>query len=147
MKSLRILLICQQALRRHAVPAYSFWETYFKQGLIEAGHSWIEGDEIDWAEALDGVLTQAFARKAEVCFAGSRLYLPRRMEAEFVAELAAKAARIPLGDPLDPATQLGPLMTPQRVEDILTLVKDSVKRRRPRLLRRRKGACTRSRSR
>src|ERR1700733_2826245 len=75
-------------------------------------------DEIDWAEAIDGVLTQAFARKSEVCFAGSRLFLPRGMEAEFVARLAAKAARIPLGNPLDPATQLGPLMTPQRVEDI-----------------------------
>jgi betaine-aldehyde dehydrogenase len=49
-------------------------------------------DEIDWAETLDGVLTQAFARKAEVCFAGSRLFLPRGMEAEFVARLAAKAA-------------------------------------------------------
>jgi acyl-CoA reductase-like NAD-dependent aldehyde dehydrogenase len=84
-------------------------------------------DEIDWAETLDGVLTQAFARKAEVCFAGSRLFLPRGMEAEFVARLAAKAARIPLGNPLDPATQLGPLMTPQRVEDILTLVEDSVR--------------------
>src|SRR3984885_5163961 len=76
-------------------------------------------EDVDWAETLDGVLTQAFARKAEVCFAGSRLFLPRGMEAEFVARLAAKAARIPLGNPLDPATQLGPLMTPQRVEDIV----------------------------
>jgi (Z)-2-((N-methylformamido)methylene)-5-hydroxybutyrolactone dehydrogenase len=84
-------------------------------------------DEIDWAETIDGVLTQAFARKAEVCFSGSRLFLPRGMEAEFVTKLAAKAALIPMGNPLDPATQLGPLMTPDRVENILTIVKDSAK--------------------
>jgi acyl-CoA reductase-like NAD-dependent aldehyde dehydrogenase len=84
-------------------------------------------DEIDWDEAIDGVLTQAFARKSEVCFAGSRLFLPRSMESEFVAKLAAKAAKIPMGNPLDPATQLGPLMSPERVNDILKVVQSSVK--------------------
>ena len=35
-------------------------------------------EPIDWDEAIDGVLTQAFARKAEVCFAGTRLFLPAK---------------------------------------------------------------------
>jgi acyl-CoA reductase-like NAD-dependent aldehyde dehydrogenase len=30
-------------------------------------------DDVDWDEVVDGVLTQAFARKAEVCFAGTSL--------------------------------------------------------------------------
>ncbi len=49
---MRIFLSCQQALRRHAVPAYSFWENYFKNGLGEAGHDWLEAPEADWAEGL-----------------------------------------------------------------------------------------------
>ena len=49
---MRILLICQQALRPHAVPAYSFWEHYLKEGLTEGGHSWIEVPQVDWAEGL-----------------------------------------------------------------------------------------------
>jgi acyl-CoA reductase-like NAD-dependent aldehyde dehydrogenase len=76
-------------------------------------------NDVDWDEAIDGVLTQAFARKAEVCFAGTRLFLPSDMHDAFAAALAEKAAKIPVGNPLDPATQLGPLMTAQRVTDIL----------------------------
>jgi len=49
---MRIFLSCQQALQKHNVPAYSFWETYFKKGIEEAGHEWIEADGMDWAEGL-----------------------------------------------------------------------------------------------
>ena len=76
-------------------------------------------DQIDWDEALDGVLTQAFARKAEVCFAGTRLFLPAKIHDKFVADLASLAERIPMGNPLDGKTQLGPLMTAERLRDIL----------------------------
>jgi acyl-CoA reductase-like NAD-dependent aldehyde dehydrogenase len=79
-------------------------------------------DQIDWDETLDGVLTQAFARKAEVCFAGTRLFLPAKIHDKFVADLAALAARIPLGNPLDGKTQLGPLMTAERLQDILAQI-------------------------
>lgn len=80
-------------------------------------------EDIDWAEAIDGVLTQAFARKAEVCFAGTRLLIPQKMHDKFVADLAAKAARIPMGNPLDGKTQLGPLMTADRLASIASDVK------------------------
>jgi hypothetical protein len=49
---MRIFLSSQQALRRHKVPGYSFWETYFKKGIEEAGHTWIEATDTDWAEGL-----------------------------------------------------------------------------------------------
>jgi acyl-CoA reductase-like NAD-dependent aldehyde dehydrogenase len=76
-------------------------------------------EDVDWNEAIDGVLTQAFARKAEVCFAGTRLFVPAGMHDKFIADLAAKAAKIPMGNPLDDRTQLGPLMSPERLTDIL----------------------------
>ena len=49
---MRIFLSAQQALRRHAVPGYAFWEFYLKQGLAEAGHEVIETPGADWAEGL-----------------------------------------------------------------------------------------------
>ena len=49
---MRIFLSCQQALQKHNVPAYSFWETYFKNGIEEAKHEWVEANEVDWAEGL-----------------------------------------------------------------------------------------------
>jgi acyl-CoA reductase-like NAD-dependent aldehyde dehydrogenase len=79
-------------------------------------------EDVDWEEAVDGVLTQAFARKAEVCFAGTRLFLPESMHHKFVDDLAKKAAKIPLGNPLDVRTQLGPLMTAERLDAILDQV-------------------------
>jgi hypothetical protein len=34
------------------VPAYGFWESYFKNGLEEGGHEWVEAEGVDWAEGL-----------------------------------------------------------------------------------------------
>ena len=79
-------------------------------------------DDVDWDEAIDGVLTQAFARKAEVCFAGTRLFVPPGMHDKFVADLAAKAATIPMGNPLEETTQLGPLMTARGLQEIVAAV-------------------------
>lgn len=82
-------------------------------------------DNIDYEETLDGVLTQAFARKAEVCFAGTRLFLPSKLHDRFVEDLSKKANKIPMGNPLDVATQLGPLMTKKRAEDIAKAVDEA----------------------
>jgi hypothetical protein len=49
---MKIFLSCLQSPVRHAVPAYGFWENYFKEGILEAGYSWIEDSESDWAEGL-----------------------------------------------------------------------------------------------
>jgi Glycosyl transferases group 1 len=59
---MRIFLSAQQALRRHAVPGYAFWEFYFKQGLVEAGHEVIETPGVDWAEGLTPMEPAARAR-------------------------------------------------------------------------------------
>ncbi|MCB0332237.1 MAG: glycosyltransferase family 1 protein [Bdellovibrionales bacterium] len=49
---MKVLLSCLQALQDHPIPAYSFWEVYFKKGLEEAGIEWVEVPGIDWAEGL-----------------------------------------------------------------------------------------------
>lgn len=54
---MRIFLSCQQALRPHPVPAYAFWEYYFTNALIEAGHEIITAPEVDWAEGLTNLST------------------------------------------------------------------------------------------
>jgi hypothetical protein len=49
---MRIFLSCQQALGPHPVPAYDFWEFYFKNALVESGHEVIQTPGVDWAEGL-----------------------------------------------------------------------------------------------
>ena len=60
-RPLRIFLCCQQATRRHAVPAYSFWADYFRRGLPEAGHTVVEAPACDWAEGLTAMDEAALA--------------------------------------------------------------------------------------
>ncbi len=49
---MRIFLSCLQSKTKHPIPVYQFWEIYFKNGIKEAEHEWIELDEVDWAEGL-----------------------------------------------------------------------------------------------
>jgi acyl-CoA reductase-like NAD-dependent aldehyde dehydrogenase len=50
------------------------------------------------------------------------LFVPAKLHDKFVSDLAAMAERIPMGNPLDAKTQLGPLMTAQRLDDILAQI-------------------------
>lgn len=41
-----------QSPYQHPIPSYSFWEYYIKNGIEEAGHTWVECPSIDWAYGL-----------------------------------------------------------------------------------------------
>lgn len=58
---MRIFLSSQQSLRPHAVPGYTFWEFYFKQGITEAGHEVLATPRVDWAEGLTPLNPEARA--------------------------------------------------------------------------------------
>jgi betaine-aldehyde dehydrogenase len=67
--------------------------------------------DADIEHALAGVLYGIFSSSGESCIAGSRLFLPRSMYAEFMDRLVAAACRLRVGDPLDEHTQMGPLVS------------------------------------
>lgn len=50
--NLKIFLSFLQGKANHPIPAYSFWEYYIKNGVEEAGHTWVECPSIDWAYGL-----------------------------------------------------------------------------------------------
>jgi aminomuconate-semialdehyde/2-hydroxymuconate-6-semialdehyde dehydrogenase len=50
-----------------------------------------------------------FTNSGQVCLAGSRLFVQRPVHDEFVARFVESAEAMTLGDPMDAATQLGPL--------------------------------------
>jgi acyl-CoA reductase-like NAD-dependent aldehyde dehydrogenase len=70
------------------------------------------------AELVDGVYFNA----GQSCCAVERIYVHRRLFDDFVAAFAEAAAGYVLGDPLDPATTLGPLVR----SSAATLVRDQV---------------------
>ncbi|MFF4415499.1 aldehyde dehydrogenase family protein [Streptosporangium sp. NPDC001559] len=67
--------------------------------------------DADLDTVTEDVLTGIFAANGEVCFASSRLMVHRDRYDELLERVVARAESIVVGDALDPATQLGPLVT------------------------------------
>ena len=66
--------------------------------------------DADLDRAVLGAQAAIFSGAGQSCVAGSRLLVHRSIHAEFVERLAKAAPRIPVGDPLDEATQIGPIV-------------------------------------
>ncbi len=60
-------------------------------------------------DALDGALTSIYTNNGQQCFAGSRILVQRAVADEFIARFVQRARTIRVGDPLDMATEVGPL--------------------------------------
>jgi aminomuconate-semialdehyde/2-hydroxymuconate-6-semialdehyde dehydrogenase len=67
-------------------------------------------DDADLDAALAGALRGIFGNNGEMCLAGSRLLVQRGIADEFVERFTAAAAALRVGDPKDPATEVGPLV-------------------------------------
>jgi len=72
--------------------------------------------------AVKGALNGIFYGKGEVCCAGSRLFVEKKVEDEFVSKLVEGSKRIKLGDPLDPKTRLGAIVSQKQMDTVLGYV-------------------------
>jgi 5-carboxymethyl-2-hydroxymuconic-semialdehyde dehydrogenase len=70
-------------------------------------------EDADLDRALDGAIFGVFTLNGERCTAGSRILVQEPAYGRFVEALGERAARIRVGDPFDPATELGPLIRPE----------------------------------
>ncbi len=69
--------------------------------------------------AVKGALNGIFYGKGEVCCAGSRLFVEKKVEDEFLTKLVEYSKKIKLGDPLDPKTRLGAIVSEKQMETVL----------------------------
>ncbi len=67
---------------------------------------------------IDAAVFGAYFNAGECCNAGSRLILHRGIADEVTARVAELSRKVRVGDPLDPATQVGAIITPQHLEKI-----------------------------
>ncbi|MGA8575190.1 MAG: aldehyde dehydrogenase family protein [Candidatus Cybelea sp.] len=78
--------------------------------------------DADFETAIDYALFGIFANAGQVCSAGSRLILERPLHDRFVERLVERAQKIRVGDGFDPATEMGPIVSPvhrERVESYI----------------------------
>lgn len=66
--------------------------------------------DADIEATVPGIVSAAWMNNGQACVAQTRILLPRSRYDEFADALAAAAGALVVGDPLDPATQVGPLV-------------------------------------
>jgi betaine-aldehyde dehydrogenase len=69
--------------------------------------------------AVAGALLGNFYSAGEVCSNGTRVFVHRDIHAAFVERLRERTAALRVGDPLDPRTQVGALISPEHMEKVL----------------------------
>ena len=75
--------------------------------------------DADIDAAVAGAYQAIYFNSGQACNAGSRLFAPAERFDEIVSALADRAASTPLGPGLDPATQLGPLISAEQQSRVL----------------------------
>ncbi|WP_342660268.1 Vanillin dehydrogenase [Rhodococcus ruber] len=84
--------------------------------------------DADLDEAAAAASFGAFMNQGQICMSTERIIVDRTVADEFAAKLAERARTLVVGDPADPATQLGPLVHEAAVEHVDALVRDAVER-------------------
>ncbi|MDX6769975.1 MAG: aldehyde dehydrogenase family protein [Elusimicrobiota bacterium] len=74
--------------------------------------------DADFESAVDGALFAAFANQGEVCSAGSRLLVEKKIHKKLVEAMVAKVPRIKLGHGLDAGVKMGPLVSAAHREKV-----------------------------
>jgi len=80
-------------------------------------------DDADVDLAVDGTLWGAFGTAGQRCTAASRVVAHRKIYAEFVEKLAARAKKMRVGDGLDPKTDMGPNVSASQLKTVEKYVK------------------------
>ena len=79
-------------------------------------------DDVDLEAVTNGLLSGIFAASGQTCVAGSRAYIHEDIADEVIARVVARAENLVLGDPSDPATEMGPAASDAQRDRILKMV-------------------------
>ncbi len=76
-------------------------------------------DDADLDNAVGAAMLANFYSAGQICSNGTRVFVHRGIKTAFLDKLAARAGAIVLGDPLDEATQMGPLVSDGQLSKVL----------------------------
>lgn len=79
-------------------------------------------EDADLDNAVSGALLGNFYTQGEICSNGTRVYVHRTIYEEFLARLAARVVKMTIGDPLDPGTDVGALISAAHLDKVLSYI-------------------------
>ena len=114
--STRVGRVIGELAARHLTPA-----------VLELGgkNSLVVLDDADLEYAVNAVAFGAYMNSGQICMSADRIIVHRAVADEFTARLAEKASHLPCGDPRDPGTLIGPLITAGAAERVADLVDEA----------------------
>jgi betaine-aldehyde dehydrogenase len=77
-------------------------------------------DDAKLDNAVSGALLANFYSSGQVCSNGTRVFVHRSVKAAFLERLVKRVKAMRIGDPMDPATQVGPLVSEQHMHKVLS---------------------------
>jgi aldehyde dehydrogenase (NAD+) len=83
--------------------------------------------DADLDKAVPGTAMAVFSNTGQICYAGTRLLVERKIHDEFVARLAEFSRRIKVGDPFDATVQLGPVISERQLRSVMGYVESGQK--------------------
>jgi aldehyde dehydrogenase (NAD+) len=83
-------------------------------------------DDADLEEAVAGALRAGFVNSSQACVAGTRILVPASRLDEVLAIATAQMADFPAGDPRDPATAIGPMVSERQWERVQSYIRRGV---------------------
>lgn len=101
-----------------------------KKVLLElGGNAGVIVDEgVDIGYAAQRIAFGAFSFAGQTCISVQRVYIHQRHFKEFTKKLLAQVKKIKMGDPLEPKTQLGPMILPEALDRTEKWLKEAVKK-------------------
>ncbi|MEU0470300.1 aldehyde dehydrogenase family protein [Amycolatopsis sp. NPDC006131] len=75
-------------------------------------------DDVDMSTAMFGALSSGFVNSSQACVAGTRILVPESRYDEALKVAVEQLAGFPVGDPADPATAIGPMVSQKQWERV-----------------------------
>lgn len=99
-----------------------------KKIVLELGGSdpFIVCEDADIEAAAKGAVAGRMGNCGQVCIGAKRIIVHKKIAETFTKKFAEYACKLKQGDPLDPETQIGPLVDKKALDDIKEFVKDAV---------------------
>lgn len=79
-------------------------------------------DDADLENAIGGAMLGNFYSTGQICSNGTRVFVQKGLHDRFVERLVERTKKISIGDPLDPETQMGPLVNKAQHEKVVSYI-------------------------
>ena len=79
-------------------------------------------DDADLDNAVSAALMANFYTQGEVCSNGTRVFVHEEIHDEFIDRLVTRTSKMKIGDPMDPETQVGALISAEHLEKVMSYI-------------------------